>query len=425
MKLLKSFSLYTFVGFLNAGISFLLLPILTKYLSPVDYGFIALINTYVSILLPIMGMSVGGYIGIEYYSKENDRQQFRSLFSSVQLIPVLIALPLGALLFTFTPFFSRLLELPSFGCYILIPLSLTVVYQDQFSAFLIISKRSLLFGFASLSKLLIEIPLTILLIVYIGMHWEGRIYAWAIVSGLMAAISVYAYFKWDLISSGIKKEYITAAFLFGTPLILHQIGKFIIDQSDRLFIAKMISVEEMGIYSVGYQVGMIIMIVITAFSNFFSPFLLESLNKITEQKKIEIVKISYGFITLLFISLIGLSLLTPFLFTYFISEEFKKGAEYVFWVGLGFCFWGIYMVFVGYIFYLKRSKILGYLAVLNVSINIVCNYFFIQIFGAIGAAYATCLSYAIVGIVVAFVAQKLYPMPWFDFGKIFKSSVLR
>ena len=52
-----------------------------------------------------------------------------------------------------------------------------------------------------------------------------------------------------------------------------RIGKFVINQSDRLFLAKMVSVEEMGIYSVGYQVGTIVLILVTAFSNFFSPFL--------------------------------------------------------------------------------------------------------------------------------------------------------
>ena len=49
----------------------------------------------------------------------------------------------------------------------------------------------------------------------------------------------------------------------------------------------MVSVEEMGIYSVGYQVGMIILVVNTAFVNSFSPFLFERLNRNTPRDKIE------------------------------------------------------------------------------------------------------------------------------------------
>ena len=69
MKLLKTFSLYTFVGFLNAGVGFLILPILTHYLTPEDYGIISLMNTYVQILMPIIGLSTASYISVEYYNK--------------------------------------------------------------------------------------------------------------------------------------------------------------------------------------------------------------------------------------------------------------------------------------------------------------------------------------------------------------------
>jgi O-antigen/teichoic acid export membrane protein len=235
-------------------------------------------------------------------------------------------------------------------------------------------------------------------------------------------LSVYYYKKWDLLHFTIKKAYIIQAVTFGAPLILHQIGKFVINQSDRLFLAKMISVEEMGIYSVGYQVGMAILIVVSAFSNFFTPFLFERLKQNTEAGKLEILRVSYVFILGLFFMLGVLTLLTPSFFTYLISSRFAKAAEYVFWIGLSYCFWGIYIVFTGYLFYFKKSNILGRVALLNVAVNLSCNYLFIKWFGAVGAAYATCISFLLVCIVIAFIAQRLYPMPWFAIGKILNRS---
>jgi O-antigen/teichoic acid export membrane protein len=93
MKLLKTFSLYTFVGFLNAGIGFLVLPLLTHYLSPADYGIISLLNTYVQILIPVIGLSTSSFISVEYYNKELREGQFRDIFSSARAIPVLMLLP--------------------------------------------------------------------------------------------------------------------------------------------------------------------------------------------------------------------------------------------------------------------------------------------------------------------------------------------
>jgi Na+-driven multidrug efflux pump len=95
---------------------------------------------------------------------------------------------------------------------------------------------------------------------------------------------------------------------------------------------------------------------------------------------------------------------------------------YVFWVGLGFFFWGIYLIFAGYIFFLKKNFILAVLAVVNVTLNLGFNYVFINAFGAIGAAYATCLSYFIVALIISIWSNKLYPMPWLHFKSILRRN---
>jgi O-antigen/teichoic acid export membrane protein len=254
------------------------------------------------------------------------------------------------------------------------------------------------------------------------MHWEGRIYAWLITLVFFTLLSLYYYKKWNLLSLKINKRYIYQALAFGSPLILHQIGKFVINQSDRIFLAKMISVEEMGIYSVGYQVGMLVLIVVTAFSNFYSPFLFERLHMGGEKNKFEVLKVSYFFALILLVILILLTALSPLLFNYLIDVRYAGAVKYVFWIGLGYFFWAIYILFTGYIFFLKRSKILGYIAIVNIILNVGFNYFFIKWFGAIGAAYATCLSYLIVCLIIGYISSRLYPMPWFSFKKIFSTQ---
>jgi O-antigen/teichoic acid export membrane protein len=422
VKLLKTFSLYTFVGFFNAGISFLVLPILTRYLSPADYGIIALINTYVTILMPILGLSTSSLIGVEYYNNKLSKKEFKVLFSSIRLIPLLTLLPLILIFAVGGKALAELMELPIKAYWLVLPLTLFALYQDNFKSFLVISKRVYLFSITTLGKIGIEIPLTIFLIVYAGMNWDGRIYGWLITIVFFTLISVYYYKKWDLLSLNFNKAYIYQAIAFGAPLILHQIGKFIINQSDRIFLAKMISVEEMGIYSVGYQVGMVILIVVTAFSNFYSPFLYERLHKGGEKGKNEIIKVSYVFAIGILTILILVTALSPLLFKYFIDKRYVGAVKYVFWVGLGYIFWGVYILFTGYIFFLKKSKILGYIAIINIVLNIVFNYVFIKNFGAIGAAYATCLSFLLVAIIIGLLAQRLYPMPWLDFKRIFTNK---
>jgi O-antigen/teichoic acid export membrane protein len=48
--LFKNTFIYTLLQLVNSGIPFLLLPVLTRYLTPEDYGMIATYNTFVGVL---------------------------------------------------------------------------------------------------------------------------------------------------------------------------------------------------------------------------------------------------------------------------------------------------------------------------------------------------------------------------------------
>ncbi len=422
IRYFRTFSLYTFVGFLNAGIGFLLLPILTVHLSPSDYGIISLVNVYVMLFMPLVGLSASGYITVEYHNPKVGRGEFAKIFSSVRAIPLAGILLLSLIFLLCQTFLPGIMELPSLAYWMILPLTLFSLYTNNFSAFLATSKKANAFAATTVLKVVMEISLTLLLVVYIGLNWEGRIHSALATVFVFTIVSLFLFRKWNLLSFEINKEYIRKAILFGTPLIFHQIGKFVINQSDRIFLAKMVSVNEMGIYSVGYQIGNVILIIVLAFSNFFSPFLYERLAKNTEQGKREVVKVSYAFIGGTLLAVIFLSLLTPLIFGWMIDERYAGGASYVIWVGLGYFFWGIYTIFSGYIFYSKKTKVLGWLAFVNVIINLLLNFLLITWIGAMGAAIATCISYFLVAVFMLLYVVRRYPMPWMDVLKSVRKS---
>src|SRR5215471_6226643 len=88
MQYLKQISIYTFVSFLGAGINFFLMPYLSYYIKPADYGILALINSFVTILIPLTGLVATGLITVEYYKTQN-KNEFASLFSSIQVVPLI------------------------------------------------------------------------------------------------------------------------------------------------------------------------------------------------------------------------------------------------------------------------------------------------------------------------------------------------
>src|SRR2546423_5940500 len=182
MRILKSFSIFTFVGFFGACINFILMPLLSHYLNPEDYGMTAIINAYVSLLSPIVGLVAYGIISVEYY-KTRDPKEFASLFSSVQVIPILPTVFLTFFVFIFYHSINSLLELPSKQVWVglvILFLSLFIIYIETLNSYLIIAKKTATYAFFTLARVLCEAMLTIWFVVLLRKGWEGRIFSWAL-----------------------------------------------------------------------------------------------------------------------------------------------------------------------------------------------------------------------------------------------------
>lgn len=425
MGFLKHFSIYAFVGIAGAAVNFFLMPYLSHFIAPAEYGMLAMINTLVTILIPFIGLVASSIITIEYY-KIIDKSEFASFFSSIQLIPIMptIIFLLSALIFS-KPL-ANFFELPHEKSY-WIPLSVViaslVVYYETLLSYNIIQKKSGHFAVFNFVKLFIEVSLTIILVSKFKLSWEGRLLSWLVTSVIMFVIAIFYFEQHALFTKRISWKYINMGICFGLPLILHTVGKFVINQSDRVFIAKMISIDQAGIYNIGYQVGMMMLLVVNAVSNFYYPFLYENLEANTNEKKLQIVKTSYFIIGIMIVFLLAMTILSPLFFKWFVNKDYVAGNTYVFWVGLGYIFWGIYMLFAGFIYYMKKTKFLGWMAMFNVSTNLLFNYFLIKKFGAIGAAYATCLSFFVVALMVFIEVNKSYKLPWLDFNLIMDRKV--
>ena len=419
-KIIFSFSLYSLTAIVCAVLGILLLPVLTKHLTEKDYGATALFSTYILILSPIIGFSSGGYFWVEFFKKENTMAKQSSIFSSYFWSSTFIAFCITLLIFAFYPFYknisffslSFLLLMPATGFISLI--------GDETKNYFVNKKMPLAYFIYSVSVTIIELGLSYFFVIYIFKNWEGRIYAWL--------ISILIQFVCTTWIFAVKESYLKFAFsksdlqkllLFGYPLIFHQLSKFVVNQSDRLFISNMISIDEAGIYSIGYQVGSMMLLPISAFSNFYNPYIYEKLGNINYKSKIEIVKTSYVFILLVFICFLLVTCLSPIFFNLFIDNKFNRGLIFVPWVALSYFFWGVYLVFSAVIFYMGKTKFLGVLSILNIMLNCLLNLILINYFGSIGAAYATAISFLIIMIFTVLYSNKLLELPWF---RIIKSS---
>lgn len=70
-KLFFNAGVYGLGSIFNSAIPFFIIPILTRNLTPVDYGIVSMFNVLLSFTLPFIGVSTNSAIARHYYNKEH------------------------------------------------------------------------------------------------------------------------------------------------------------------------------------------------------------------------------------------------------------------------------------------------------------------------------------------------------------------
>jgi len=116
--LFKNTFIYTLLQLINSGIPFLLLPVLTRYLTPEDYGMIATYNTFVGAVSIFVGLSMSGAVGVSFFHLDQEKlKKYIGNVFNILLITTSLVLLMVMLL---QPYLVEKLKLPVVWLYIAI-----------------------------------------------------------------------------------------------------------------------------------------------------------------------------------------------------------------------------------------------------------------------------------------------------------------
>jgi len=175
---------------------------------------------------------------------------------------------------------------------------------------------------------------------------------------------------------------------------------------DQVMIKEIMDERAVGLYSVAVKLSGIWLFVTVAITQSVFPALVETRRK-DRQFFIERLQLLYNL--LIKISIV-VSILYVIFAEYFVVLLF--GDEYVESVQIVVIYiWSIVFVFLSngsWGFYLNENleKFSSIRLIVGAVINIVLNIYFIKIYGLLGAAYATIISYSISGYLINFIFKK-------------------
>jgi len=410
-KLVRDSAVYAGSGVARNGIPFLLMPVLTRYLTPEDVGIVATFEVMLAMGLVFVGLSMHGAIGVNFF--KFGRDEIDVYVGNVILISVATSVvTLGLALFAFS---VLPLELPVSPVQWLPLIVLAALAQVLFSIALTlwqVEQRPFPYAVFQILQTALNLGLSVLFVVAFSWGWRGRLIAIIAASVVFGALSLVVLYRRGCRRLTVRRDYIRDALHFGLPLVPHALGNWILTGIDRLFIASMVGVAATGVYSIGYQIGMIVGLVGTSFNQAWSPFLYRKLEENNAQARIRIVKFTYAYIVAIAVFALTVSVAAPWFLSVFVGPQFRGAYQYVFWVALGYAANGMYLMVAHYIFYAKQTHLLAVVTVVSAAVNIVLNYVLIGANGPVGAAQASAASFFVSFVLTWILAASVYEMPW-------------
>jgi len=408
-KLIKDSGIYTTSSILERAIPFLLLPILTRYLTPEDYGIVAMFSVLIGITNPLTGLGIRPAILRTYYK---ERINFVEYLSSSLAILIASTIFVSIIFYFFSEEISFYSSFPENWLFTVVLVSVAQFCTNLILVIWQAEKKPFQYGLFNILITIVNLTISVLLIVGLGYGWEGRLIGKIVAYSLFGFFALLIIIRKKLIAMSINFEYIKHALGYGLPLIPHIFSAILITYIDRLFITNMVGIEDTGIYTVGYQIGMIVSVLVASFNKAWSPWVYENLNKDDHKVNRKIVKITYVYFVVVLSVAFLVSSISTFLMDYIVGKEFLESSKYILWIALAYAFNGMYYMVTCYIFYKEKTYILSLLTFISAILNIILNYFLIIKFGPIGAAVSTTLSFACLFLLGWIWGNKIHKMPW-------------
>jgi O-antigen/teichoic acid export membrane protein len=254
----------------------------------------------------------------------------------------------------------------------------------------------------TIPHILISVLSVIGIVILKDYKYMGRIIPYVLVTAIVSSMFLISTFIKG--KKMINIEYWKYGLTLSIPLVLHGVSMTILAHSDKIMITKIVGADQTGIYSLIYNLSMLVTVFSASLDGVWIPWFTRSMqsnNVITINKNVK------RYIEIMIIVVCGLLLVSP--------EIIKILADKAYWVGMKMIPPIILASFIMYLYtievhieyYYKATKSIAFNTCTAAGVNLLLNIIFIPTFGAIAAAYTTLFAYFVSFIMHYKKARKL------------------
>ena len=411
-KLFSDVAVYSSGNLLIKGMSLISAPIFTRIFDPAQYGVWSLINVMVTLLTGIL--LLGGdnaYTRYFFQCKTEEEKQTLTatwfLFLAIWSIVVLLAvLPFSRTLASWMLGSSNYLAAWVIGLasspLAMMNLILSQALRNRF--------RAKTFTTLNIITAILTLTLSVTFVLVFDLGVAGALLGAAVASLVMIPVRLWS--VKDLLNRRFSAQFLKKLLLFGLPLVPMNIAFWLFSNADRLMLARLASMEEVGLYAIAAAMAAVLMLLQNAVGQSWLPHAV----KVYEENTAYAAKVFRR--TMIFLLAASGLIITAFVA---LAQEIIFILVPPAYYG---SFWAIPLLAVGFLFFtsahvsvvaimVKNKTIYIMLACwLVAAVNIGLNAMLIPHFGIVGAGAATGISYILFALSYALISKRLWPVSY-------------
>jgi len=409
LRVLRASTVY---GLANLGIralNFLLLPIYTRFLSPADYGVIALAETLAAFFAAVISMGFDASIQRLYFRHvEGTGTQTDYIGSSlkfalgVQAIFIALVLSVG-------PRLQHAIVLYSSVPYKYFALAMITAIAAQF-----FNCRQVLYqaehrpwAYAILAGLSFALTasLCVWLVVFARRGVMGML-GGKLIAALVCLIVSLALTR-PVFRPGFHWKFVRETASVGLPLVPHLIMALGLVTADRFILAHYRDLREVGLYAIAYTLGMIMSLITMSLNQAWAPVYYETANRGEGGRHVLGRMCSGLVIVLTAIACFGALIAQPFV-ARFLDHRYAAAGRVVPWIIGAYLAHALFSMFGTACMQARRTTLIMTASFVALTVNTALNFALIPHWGMYGGAYATLIAYVVEAVVMYVMAQQSY-----------------
>lgn len=410
----KQAFIYTATDAISKGISFLVIPFISYYLTPDQLGIAANFEVLQSIVILLAGLVVVN--GLPYFYYDRDKQSFSVFVSNLIMVFTVLTLILCVICILISPIITEEIQLTLAMQALVFVVVFSQLLSSTNTVIYRLEEKPLAFGCIQIAQTILVILFLLFFVVYLRMGAMGKILSTVCAFTIMAFVNLILLKKREYICLKVDRGVIKEIVRFGLPLLPHSLSFWLKGGADKILITSFCGLTYNGLYSMALSFGGFYSIVNTAFNNAYIPYLQKRLSEIYAEnehaEKMRIVGLTY----ILMIGFLAFSVLVMglcfVLINNVLDSNYIDSFYFIPWIILSLTINTMYSLVIQFPYTVKKTMGLGAITFSGSVIQIIMTYVLIKTIGIAGVNYSLVLGSLFIMFGVWWYSNKVYPMPW-------------